>query len=118
MLLKLSQLCILQEPEESIHEETPREQSAALSPSRAATFPTYSPSHTSPPVQPVTEDISSHAPLDNSHDTPSTAVDSSSANLELSHEGANVSAATPKTPRSDTATAQKLKKLASEEAEK
>ena len=118
MLLKLSQLCILQEPEESIHEETPREQSAALSLSRATTFPTYSPSHTSPPAQPITEDISSHAPLDNSHDTPSTAVDSSSANLGLSREGANVSVATPKTPRSDTATVKKLKQLASEEAEK
>ena len=118
MLLKLSQLCTLQEPEESIHEETPRDHSAAPSPSRAITFPTYSPSHTSPPVQPVTEDISSHAPLDGSHDTPSTAADAPSANLDLSHEGANVSAATPKTPRSDTVTAKKLKKLASEEAEK
>lgn len=118
LLLKQLQLCILQEPEESIHEETPGEHSAAPSPSHATTFPTYSPSHTSPPVQPVTEDISSHAPLDDSHNTPSTAAKSSFANLELSHEGANVSATTPKTPPSDTATAQRLKKLASEDVEK
>ena len=97
-----------------------------LSPSHTTTFPTYSPSHTlhtphtSLPAQPVTEeDISSHAPQDDSQDSlvPTTAMDSS-AHLELSRERTHGSVTAPKTPPSDSTTAQKLKKLTSSNAEK
>lgn len=93
------------------------------SPSHATTFPTYSPSHTphtSLPAQPVTEeDISSHAPRDDSRGSlvPTTAMDSST-HLETSHERTHGSVATLKTPPSDSTTVQQLKKLASSDTEK